>query len=119
MATEQTIPILSFLTFFALQLLGALWHYRVVVKSGRHMGGLWSYLMGDYKTTTVPMIAALFGTSLYAAITGTADFINPTLVWSVLASGQLPLTSFGMAVPIVTSGYTWDSALNSGDNEPK
>jgi hypothetical protein len=118
-ATEQTVPIISFLAFFALQLLGVLWHYRVVVKSGRHMGGLWSYLIGDYKTTTVPTIAALFGTSLYAAITGTADYINPSLVWAVLTSGQLPLTSLGMAVPIVTSGYAWDSTLNTGDNEPK
>jgi hypothetical protein len=119
MTTEQTVPILSFLTFFFLQLLGALWHYRVVVKSGRHMGGLWSYLIGDYKTTTVPMIAALFGTSLYSAITGTAEYINPVVVWHVIMSGQLPLTSFGIAIPIVTTGYAFDSAINSGDNEPK
>jgi len=116
---EQTVAITSFLTFFILQLLGALAHYRVVCQSGRHMTGLWAYMTGEWGKTTVPMVFALFGTSLYSAITGTADYVNPELVWAILSSGQLPLTSLGMVVPIIASGYAWDSLLNRGDNEPK
>lgn len=118
-ATEQTVAITSFLSFFFLQLIGVLWHYRVVVKSGRHLGSVWQYISGDYKTTTAPLILVLLGTSLFAAFTGVATYINPELVWATLMSGQLPLTSLGIAYPIIQSGYSWDSTLNAGDNDPK
>jgi hypothetical protein len=122
-STVQTaadaIPLTSFLTFFALQLLGAIWHYRVVCKDGRHFGGIWSYLTGEYKTTTLPVFFALLGSSVLAASTGTADFVNPELVWATLKANQLPGASLTIAYLIFQGGYQWDSNLNRGDNGPK
>lgn len=114
---EQTISLSSFLTFFILQLLGALWHYRVVVRSGRHMGGIWQYLTGEYNKTTLPVIGALLGSSILAAGTGTADFVNPQLVWEMLKANQFPGASLTVAYLIFQGGYQWDSGLNKGDNE--
>jgi hypothetical protein len=113
----ESISIVSFIAFFILQLAGAYWHYRVVCKQGRHFGGLWEYLMQDYKHTSVPVFVALLASSLFAASSQTADFVNPELAWAMLRVGEIHLPSIAVAYLTIQGGYAWDSQLNSGNNE--
>lgn len=113
----MNISIGSFLMYFALTVLGAYRHYLVVCKSGRHMGSLWDYLVSDYPGKSMKVGVALLGYSLAMAASGTADFINPELVWETLKAGQIPLASIPLATLAIQSGYHFDSEFNKGSNE--
>lgn len=108
------ISILSFLSFFVLSALGAYWHYRKMRKTGRHNGTLFDYLFADYPGKSAAVWMALLGSSWAMATTGTADFINPELVWATLLAGKLHVPSIGVAALAVQSGYAFDSMLNKG-----
>ena len=111
------ISIASFLAFLLLSIIGAYWHYRKVCKAGRHMGSLWDYLVSDYPGRSISVGVALIGTSWITATSGTADFINPELVWATLTAGKLHIPSITVAYLAIQSGYTWDSQINKGGNE--
>lgn len=113
----ESISIASFAAFLVMSTLGAYWHFRKVRKTKRHMGTLWDYLVADHPGRSGTVGLALLGTSWTAATTGTADFINPQLVWTMLALGKLHGPSITVAVMAFGTGYLFDSQINKGGEE--
>lgn len=113
----ESISITSFLAFLVISTAGAYWHYRKVRKTKRHTGTLWDYLVADHPARSGTVGLALIGTSWAAATTGTADFINPELVWAMLMLGKLHGPSINIAVMAFGTGYLFDSQINRGGDE--
>jgi hypothetical protein len=113
----ESISIASFIAFLIMSTLGAYWHYRKVCKDGRHFGTLLDYLIADHPSRSGVTGIALLGVSWTAATTGTADFINPELVWSMLMLGKLHGPSIAVAIMAFGTGYLFDSQINKGGNE--
>ncbi|MEK6849142.1 MAG: hypothetical protein AABY01_01080 [Nanoarchaeota archaeon] len=113
----ESISIASFIAFLIMSTAGAWWHYRKVLKSKRHIGTLWDYLIADYPGRSGAVGIALVGASWAAATGGTADFINPELVWTMLLAGKLHIPSVTIAAMAFGTGYMFDSQLNKGGAE--
>jgi len=113
----ESISIESFASFLVLSIFGAYWHYRKVCKTGRHYGSLWDYLVADHPGRSGAVGIALVGSAWVTATTGTADFINPQLLWELLKHGELHVPSITVAYLAVQSGYAFDSTINKGSAE--
>ena len=116
-AVMETISIASFASFLALSVAGAYWHYRKVCRTGRHYGSLWDYLFADYPGRSGTVGIMLVGSAWLTATSGTADFINPLLVWELVRHGELHVPSIAVAYLAVQSGYAFDSSINKGSIE--
>lgn len=113
----ESISIVSFLSFLVCSTIGAYWHYRKLRSTGRHRGSLIDYLRSDYPRRSVSVGIALVGYSWGMATTGTADFINVELMYSMLKEGDLHIASIGVVWLAIQSGYSFDSMLNKGSEE--
>ena len=113
-AIMETISIASFASFLAFSVAGAYWHYRKMCSTGRHYGSLWDYLFSDYPGRSGTVGIMLLGSAWLTATAGTADFINPQLVWELLRHGELHVPSIAVAYLAVQSGYAFDSSINKG-----
>lgn len=113
----ETISIASFLSFLTFATLGAYSHYRKVVKSGRHFGSLWDYLVADHPARSGSVGLALIGASWIAATTGVSGFIDPIYMYGLIRDGQLPIPSIAIAYGAWQSGWQFDSQINKGGNE--
>lgn len=110
----ESINIFSFLSFFGFMSAGAYWHYRKVRKTGRHNGSLWDYLVTDNPQNSSVMGLSLFVASWTASTTGTADFIDPRLLWNLLLVGEIHVPSINMIIMTIGLGYAFDSKFNKG-----
>lgn len=113
----ETITIVSFLSFLFCSTLGAFSHYRKVVKTGRHFGSLWDYLVADHPGRSSSVGIALVGASWVAATAGISGFIDPLYVWDLVSKGNLPIPSIAIAYGAWQSGWQFDSQINKGSNE--
>ena len=113
----ETISIASFASFLAFSVAGAYWHYRKMCSTGRHYGSLWDYLFSDYPGRSGTVGIMLLGSAWLTATAGTADFINPQLVWELFRHGELHVPSIAVAYLAVQSGYAFDSSINKGSME--
>ena len=109
----QEINLLSFLAVLSFQIAGAFFHWLKMKRVDRVMGTFVDYLIADAPGRSVATGAALFAAAWVSATSGAADNINPEVLWGLLASMKLHVASINGILAAITSGYFFDSVLNS------
>lgn len=115
------IDLWSFATFIIVAYFGVWWHWRKMKRAGRISGTFRDYLFYDYPGSTFGVGASVFLASWVQATTGIAAWLNPELLWAMIAAGKVKLT-IGTAIGGAFSaafftGYGLESWLNKGANK--
>jgi len=109
------VNIYSMLMVFILQALGAAEHFRFMRANGRYGGNFFSYLFSAYPGKSAATYLVLIASAWASCQAGIGDNVNPELMFNLLKTGHMPMSTFtAIGVSLVT-GYGFDSRLNKGD----
>lgn len=111
------IRIDSFLMVLAMAYLGAFVHWYKMKRATRVLGTFFDYLVADYPGRSVATGFAIVAAAWLSATSGTADLINPQLLWESLVAGVLNIQSVNGIVAAIAVGYALDSGINKGGDQ--
>jgi len=111
------IRIDSFLMVLAMAYLGAFAHWFKMKRAKRVMGTFFDYLIADYPGRSVATGFAIVAAAWLSATSGTADLINPQLLWASLVAGVLNIQSVNGVMVAIAVGYALDSGINKGGDQ--
>jgi hypothetical protein len=112
---EQMINLWAFGFLLAVMILGAFLHWVKKRYRGELQGNFIAYLLADKPGSTSLAYGSMFFTSLAIAYSSAASFIDPRLLWELLATtGSLPATCMSMIGGTFWAGWGMDSGLNKG-----
>lgn len=108
------INLWSFVAALLCQIVGVFWHYQQMKSAKRVSVSFFTYLFYGTKKGQGTKVFAIFATTWFAATSGAADLINPSLLWSMLIETSfIHISSMNAILFAVTAGYTADSVGQS------
>lgn len=111
------IRIDSFLMVLVMAYLGAFAHWYKMKRATRVLGSFFDYLIADYPGRSMATGLAIVAAAWLSATSGTADLINPQLLWESLIAGVLNIQSVNGIVAAIAVGYALDSGINKGGDQ--
>lgn len=111
----KEISLYSFLAVVVFQYIGAYAHFRKLKYSKRVRGSYFNYLFADSRNKSAATGVLMLGSAWFSCTAGTADLINPQLVWAFLEAGVLHVPSISAALTAIAFGFAFDSGANKGE----
>jgi len=116
----KDINLLSLATVILLQIFGSFFHWWRMRSQKRVRGTFFDYLFSDSPSSTTAMFFVIVTGAWFSATTGTADLINPMMVYNALKDGVLSAKDIHIInalIGAITTGYAADSLLNKGSGK--
>ena len=111
------VNVYSFLAVLFFQCVGVYVHWRKMKRGKRATGKFIDYMLADYPGRSVATFVVLLGSAWISASSGTADNINPEVLWALLVNAKLHGASINGIIAALTAGYAIDSIANKGEKE--
>ena len=113
----KDINLLSLLTVIVIQILGAYIHWIKLKKTKRAKGTFYDYMVADSPNHSAIALFTIVGGAWFSATNGTADLVNPYLLYNAFVDGVITVKELHIvsaAVGALTTGYAIDSLVNKG-----
>ena len=108
------ISLLSILTVVVSQFLGVFYHWWRMKKKKRVKGSFIDYLFAESPSSTTAVFFVIITGAWFSATTGTADLINPQMIFDAFNDDSLTaadIHAVNALVGAITTGYAADSIL--------